>query len=152
MHLGTQHVSILLVVLMSTTPKIILARGRDVSYPPCDHLNGTQSIQFRQTVRPITWVTTGIGACGIAYDDWDYGVCVKPGYVHSAHRSHCGAKVQLSLRGRNVYANVVDVCGAAHDSPMGCDDLVLTKAPFVALGGDVAGDGYLRGNVSWRFV
>ncbi|KAE8262464.1 hypothetical protein A4X09_0g7456 [Tilletia walkeri] len=139
-------------VLALWMTKTAVARERDVSYPPCDNPDGTLSHRLRQAVQPITWITTsGRGACRIAYDDWDYGVCVKPGYVLSGHRPHCGAKVQVSYQGRHLYAKVVDVCGAAHDSPLDCDDIILTKAPYLALGGDRA-EGYLRGNITWRFV
>ncbi|KAL9937586.1 hypothetical protein V8E36_003131 [Tilletia maclaganii] len=140
----------LLLAAMSVSASVLEARDRDTTYPACDSQDGSVSHRQRATSQPVQYVKPGNGACG-PYTDNDLGICVKPGFVKSGHRNHCGEKVALRSGKHTVRARVIDVCGATSDSPLGCNDIYLTKAAFVALGGDTS-KGKLDEGVKWFFL
>ncbi|KAL9937590.1 hypothetical protein V8E36_003135 [Tilletia maclaganii] len=140
----------LLLAAMSVSASVLVARDRDPTYPACDNQDGSVSHRQRTTSQLVQYVKPGNGACG-PYTDNDLGVCVRPGFVKSGYRNHCGDKVALRSGKHTVRARVIDVCGAVDDTNFGCDDLYLTKAAFVALGGDTS-KGTLNEGVKWFFL
>ncbi|KAL9937573.1 hypothetical protein V8E36_003118 [Tilletia maclaganii] len=146
--LSIVQAAVLLATVSVARPSIEV-RDRDPTWPACDNSDGSVDHRRRVTSQPVKYVAAGDGACG-HYTDDDFGVCVKPGWVHSGHRNHCGDSVVLRHHGNTIQARIIDVCGA-NSSPFGCDDLYLTRAAFIALGGDTL-QGALDGNVVWSFT
>ncbi|CAD6885781.1 unnamed protein product [Tilletia controversa] len=88
-----------------------------------------------------------LGACGVVYNDEMMGACLSPGWVDYGIHNSCGRKTTVinPANGKKVEVVIIDTCKSAT-----CNDIMLTKAAFVALGGNTE-DGLLKNNVKWYF-
>jgi len=118
--------------------------------------------------RQTTFLAPGTGACGITYTDNDHGACLwgglnaveppkkgqQPGWLSGSYTKNCGKKFFIQRGGRQATGSFVDSCSFADGDDLtveqGCSSIYVTRATFVALGGDPNGSGRIQVD-SWDF-
>ncbi|CAD6915993.1 unnamed protein product [Tilletia controversa] len=75
------------------------------------------------------------------------GACLSPGWINSGYYSSCGRKTTVTnpRNGKSIHVVIIDACVSAS-----CNDIMLTKAAFQAIGGNMA-SGHVDNKVNWYF-
>ncbi|KAE8217874.1 hypothetical protein CF319_g8139 [Tilletia indica] len=147
-------------VVSTPAPPVGFNTNRDPTYKPCDPAPGTPAQPnvgsgacfVEKTDRNPFYLATGLGSCGVVYNDNMFGACLNPGWVHSGYWSSCGRKTTVTnpANQKTIEVVIIDVCTGDDQHPFNCNDISFTKAAFVALGGD-PDKGTLDNNVEWYF-
>ncbi|KAE8248624.1 hypothetical protein A4X13_0g5539 [Tilletia indica] len=148
-------------VISSPAPPAGFNTNRDPTHKACDPAPGSPAHPhvgsakcfIQETDRHPYYLTPELGACGVTYNDNMLGACLNPGWVESGYYNSCGRKttVMNPANKKSIEVVIIDSCisdDAKH--PFHCNDISLTKAAFLALGGN-PDDGYLANNVKWYF-